>query len=265
MGPRRSTAVLNDAMDVMERKIQILERKGWFSGIEHRREALDRLLPTIRAAKDPITRELYLSLVAERAGVDQKVLEQEAAEAPPPPSPSPAPSGIIRATQPGPRPRRPTADRKLLTLLVHNADIRGRAGSIVRREWLDSAVARELFDRLIGSGHDQPATPTDGLSPAILQAWNELLAEAPYLSSAEQEKEFDALCLTLEARPYRRQLAALDRAKQEASDPTAAISERRVVLEAFRQKFPSEYARWIQARGSSRSARSGSPPPGSRS
>ena len=55
--------ILKDAVDVMERKIQLLDRKGWFTGIEHRRDALDRLLPTIRATRDPIQRELYLSLV----------------------------------------------------------------------------------------------------------------------------------------------------------------------------------------------------------
>ena len=47
--------VLGDAIDLLERKIQMLERKGYFEGVEHRREALDRLLPTIRAAADPIT------------------------------------------------------------------------------------------------------------------------------------------------------------------------------------------------------------------
>src|SRR2546425_5511468 len=53
-------AVLKDAVDVFERKIQILERKGFFGTLPGRRRALDRLLPTIRAAQDPITRELYL-------------------------------------------------------------------------------------------------------------------------------------------------------------------------------------------------------------
>jgi len=74
--------VLGDAIDLLERKIQMLERKGYFEGVEHRREALDRLLPTIRAAADPITRELYLSLTAERAGVSKDVLEKELAAAP---------------------------------------------------------------------------------------------------------------------------------------------------------------------------------------
>ena len=69
--------VLTDAMDVLERKVDLLEKKGWFSGVEQRREALDRLLPTIRATKDPIQRELYLSIVAERAKVSVSVLAEE--------------------------------------------------------------------------------------------------------------------------------------------------------------------------------------------
>src|SRR5439155_1627074 len=70
---------LKDAVDVCERKIQILERRGVFGSLPGRRRALDRLLPTIRAAADPITRELYLSRAAEVASVRKDVLEREVA------------------------------------------------------------------------------------------------------------------------------------------------------------------------------------------
>src|SRR5216110_492364 len=69
--------VLKDAVDVFERKIQILDRKGFFGTIPGRRRALDRLVPTIRAAADPIMRELYISRAAEVAGVRKEVLERE--------------------------------------------------------------------------------------------------------------------------------------------------------------------------------------------
>src|SRR2546428_3594709 len=65
--------ILKDAVDVLERKIQILDRKGFFGTLPGRRRALDRLLPTIRAASDPITRELYISRTAEVAGVRKDV------------------------------------------------------------------------------------------------------------------------------------------------------------------------------------------------
>src|SRR5204862_7004293 len=66
---------LEDSVDVLERKIQILERKGFFGSLPGRRRALDRLLPTIRAAADPITRDLYISRVAEVAGIRKDVLQ----------------------------------------------------------------------------------------------------------------------------------------------------------------------------------------------
>ena len=66
--------LLRDAIDLFERKIQLLERAGWFEGFDRRRDAVDRLLPTIRAAADPITRELYLSLASQRSGVSKDVL-----------------------------------------------------------------------------------------------------------------------------------------------------------------------------------------------
>ena len=76
-GARALDQVLKDAIDVLERKLQILERRGLFGSLPGRRRALDRLLPTLRAATDPITRELYLSRVAEAAGVRKDVLERE--------------------------------------------------------------------------------------------------------------------------------------------------------------------------------------------
>ncbi|MBX3172965.1 MAG: DNA primase [Gemmatimonadaceae bacterium] len=66
-----------DAMDVFDRKVQLLQRAGWFADLQHKRRALDRLLPTIRAASDPITRDLYLARAAEAAGIAREVLLQE--------------------------------------------------------------------------------------------------------------------------------------------------------------------------------------------
>ena len=70
--------LLANAVDLFERKIQLLDRKGLFGSLEGRRRALDGLLPTVRAAADPITRGLYLARAAEKSGVAREVLEQEA-------------------------------------------------------------------------------------------------------------------------------------------------------------------------------------------
>ncbi|MEX2181669.1 MAG: DNA primase [Gemmatimonadaceae bacterium] len=69
--------LVGQAMDVFDRKVQLLERAGWFADLQHKRRALDRLLPTIRAASDPITRDLYLARAADAAGIAREVLLQE--------------------------------------------------------------------------------------------------------------------------------------------------------------------------------------------
>ncbi|MGI9090831.1 MAG: toprim domain-containing protein, partial [Gemmatimonadaceae bacterium] len=70
------------SLDVFERKVQILDRGGWFDELQKKRRALDRLLPTIRAASDPLLRDLYVSRVAEKTGVAKEVLLRETAGSP---------------------------------------------------------------------------------------------------------------------------------------------------------------------------------------
>jgi DNA primase len=72
---------LADAVDVLERKVQILERKAYFTTIKGTRQALDALLPTARAAADDVTRDVYLKRIAEKTGVTRETLEGELAEA----------------------------------------------------------------------------------------------------------------------------------------------------------------------------------------
>ncbi|HET7621366.1 MAG TPA: toprim domain-containing protein, partial [Gemmatimonadaceae bacterium] len=72
---------LSQAMDVFERKVQLLERAGWFGDLRGKRRALDRLLPTVRAATDPITRDMYIMRASEAAGVSREVLQREVDEA----------------------------------------------------------------------------------------------------------------------------------------------------------------------------------------
>lgn len=73
---------LSRSVDVFERKIQILDRGGWFDELQKKRRALDRLLPTIRAASDPLLRDLYIGRAAEKTGVAKEVLLREATTSP---------------------------------------------------------------------------------------------------------------------------------------------------------------------------------------
>lgn len=70
------------SMDVFDRKVQLLERGGWFADLQRKRRALDSLIPTIRATTDEITKDLYVNRVAESAGIDREVLLREISAAP---------------------------------------------------------------------------------------------------------------------------------------------------------------------------------------
>ncbi len=69
--------VMKDAVDIMERKIQILGRKGFFASIQGKRRALDGLLPTIRATADPVTKDFYITQVANATGIKNDALVRE--------------------------------------------------------------------------------------------------------------------------------------------------------------------------------------------
>ncbi len=76
-GARGLEQELASSIDVFERKIQLLERGGWFADLRKKRQALDRLLPTLRATRDPLTRDMYLGHASAAAGVSRELLERE--------------------------------------------------------------------------------------------------------------------------------------------------------------------------------------------
>jgi DNA primase len=78
-GPEALAELLEDAVDVLERKLQILERQGYLESIEGRRRAVDGLLSTLRSVQDPALRDLYLGRAAERTGVRRDTLVSEVA------------------------------------------------------------------------------------------------------------------------------------------------------------------------------------------
>lgn len=71
---------LREAVDVFDLQIDLLTRKGWFATLHQRRRAVDKLLPTIRATRDPIQRDLYIGRLAEASQLDRALLAKEAEE-----------------------------------------------------------------------------------------------------------------------------------------------------------------------------------------
>jgi DNA primase len=243
------TTVLREALDLMERKVQLLERKGWFTDVEHRREALDRLLPTIRATRDPMMRELYLGLVADRVGVDKRVLEQEANAQPAPAPVTQRPAEPERPAPPPPLSGKASPERQVIRLMIFNRACRARARDLIREEWLRSAVGRELFRTLVSVGDAEPAMPPDGISERARQAWLELLRQPPEVAPSRQEQDFDVLPDLLEGRIYRKDLEELSRQIKASSTPGEMIARKEHLMEEFRTRLPREYARYSEHRG----------------
>ena len=176
--------VLKQAIDVLERKIQILERKGFFGTLPGRRRALDRLLPTIRAAADPITRELYISRVAEVAGVRKDVLEREAGTGS---GQRGAVGNVSRAAAPrSPLPALPSsAEKVLLVLMLAGEPWKARVAEAVDPEEFEFPPYRAVFEAL---ADDAP----DRLDETAARAYEALQADA-HAEAAATDRTPDAM------------------------------------------------------------------------
>ena len=201
---------LKDSVDVLERKIQILERKGFFGTLPGRRRALDRLLPTIRAAADPITRDLYIGRVAEVTGVRRDVLERE-----------------VDPKEPFAALRRPAAtsavlpsnaEKSLLLLMLTGQPWRSRVIEAVDAEQFEFPVYRSVFEAL---ADDAP----DRLDETAARAYEALQAEG--MTDERPDVVFERSVNWLEARLLDREI---DR-KQQEIDLAPEAEKARLTLE----------------------------------
>ncbi|MGE0160098.1 MAG: DNA primase [Gemmatimonadales bacterium] len=167
---------LDDALDVLDRKLQILDQRDFFSSIERTRSAVDRLLPTLRAAADPALRDIYVDKVAKKTGVRRETLEAEmkrtrrraaAGDTPPAGAPAPAPASA-RATGMG-------AERKLLMMMLRGLEWVERAGEVVSAEDFDDPHHRAIFQALL----DDPEMriPPPSMDPVAARRLEEILSD----------------------------------------------------------------------------------------
>ena len=217
--------VLGDAVDLLERKIQILERRGFFGTVPGRRRALDRLLPTLRAASDPITRELYLSRVSEAAGIRKDVLEREvgagsgertmereraAGSGRSRGRPSGGSPGNQFDRSPLPAPLLPAGAEKALLLLMLAGDAwPARVKDAVDPEEFDFPVYRSLYEALLDDAPDR-------LDETAARAFEQLKAEG--LSGRDPDRTFTAAVNWIEARRLEREVERLEGEIPLASD-----------------------------------------------
>ena len=222
-GKEKLEEYIAQAIDVFERKIQLLERHGAFGDLRRKRQAIDKLLPTLRAVSDPLTRDLYVARTSEASGVGRELLEREIGHGPepvrgrgpeppppeyfePPPEASPAPVARHRDPRRTPGVR---TEWELVRVMLHQPTYVEVVAEHVGPQEFEDPSLRAIYARLAAADPDRSvddlAAGLDEEANAVLQR---LLAEDGGLESAQRTVQD---CLTaLQLQRLQRAIAEID-------------------------------------------------------
>jgi DNA primase len=204
---------LDDAVDVLDRKLHILEERDYFSSIERTREAVDRLLPTLRAAADPALHDIYVAKVAERTGVRRETLEAELRRTGRSVTRGPT-EGKPARRRDAPQVPRLGAERALLVLLMKSPGFTERAGERLGGEDFVDPSYRAIFLALLED--PELKAPPSGMDVVAAQRMQELLDDPEEIGHAS--RVFEDAVSRIRVANLGRQLQALDRRIEESDD-----------------------------------------------
>ncbi len=257
------TARLTDAIDVFDRKIQLLDRAGWFGELHKKRRALDRLLPTIRATSDELMRDLYVSRASEVTGVAREVLDRElGGKALPPPTgssqisaPRIAPASRIRRGNLRPRytERGASAEKELIRALL---TVRTRVESIAER--LDEDKFRDphyrsIYRALIAAGSDASIEEVSShLDEDSIATMEQLMAEDAF--QMDPDRTISDSLAALAARDLDERLAAIDRLVPlaDVKEKDTLIAEKREIMRQLQASGQKHFKAFRQGGGRAR-------------
>jgi DNA primase len=253
-GAKALESELASSIDVFERKIQLLERGGWFGDLRKKRQALDRLLPTLRATSDPLTRDMYLGHAATAAGVTRELLERELNAAPrratarsaAPRAPAiapvedrgrPVPPPSLERVRRGERrragERASSAERELLRVLLHRPAYLEQVLERIGAEGFRDPDLQRIFTVMAEHGADAGVEVLAGhLDEDAVEAMQELLDESGGLDHADEA--IAGSLVAMHERGLTDRMAEIDREMPLASD-----SEKDVLI-AEKQRLRSE-------------------------
>lgn len=233
---------LDSAVDLLDRKLQLLDEKGYLGRVDGIRTAVDKLLPTLRATRDPALRDIYTAQVAARTGVRRATLEAELAKAAAPPArvagDTPPPSVPGRDAGAGRRAglREHEAERQLLVILLRSRGWIDRALERVGPGEFRNAAYRAIFEALTENPELKP--PLEGASPELQSELERLLGDPHEVEHPEQA--FGDCLLDLEDRALQDEHDGLEEALRAATTE----DEKRAVLERVGEVRRSRRGRW---------------------
>jgi DNA primase len=216
-------AELDRALDVFDRKVQVLERAGWFGDLDRKRTAIDKTLPTIRAAVDPITRSLYVARLSEASGVPEATLLREVADSAPVPAPSTAPVEPPTPQRPATRPTRTaqqpgvSAERALVGTVVVVRSLLDMVAEKIDATALRDPSCRAIFEALLRAGPDATVDELAAtLTPEAIALLQTMLADGTM--GADPARVIDDSLAHLRVRALRERLDEIERTMRLASD-----------------------------------------------
>lgn len=231
---------MDDAVDVLERKFQILEGRGYFEDVEGIRKALDGLLPTLRAAKDATLQDIYVDRVAKRTGVRRETLEAEIRGATASSRRVTAqrverPQQRAGGSSPG-RPGRDAPEHLLLLLMVRDTGRIRPAADLVPAEEIRGAVNRELYEALARGGEGAEELSALPMSAEAAVLLDELRADRTELS--DPDRMFWEQVETIRLRPQLDRLDELQArlAETDPSEHAALFAEKAELKRKLKEK-----------------------------
>ncbi len=259
-GPALESAV-NDAIDIFERKIQLLDRAGWFSELQKKRRALDRLLPTLRATSDEIMRDLYVSRASEITGVAREILDREIGALSPRGQRGQGEERSISAPPPlaarvrrGERRMRPvgigfSAERELVRAMLIDPGRVEMIGEKVGTETFRDPQYRAIYEALISVG---PGATLESIASVLNEDEVELVEDLAADKGAQLNaaRTIDDSIAALQAREISDRLVDIDRLIPLASadEKDTLITEKQELIKEMRGAGRNEYKAFRQRR-----------------
>ncbi len=242
---------LDDAVDVLERKVQILERKGFFTSIAGTRRAIDALMPTIRAASDEVLRGVYLRRLSEKTGVPQDTLQKEVAEVPARDVrhrgyPERRERSEGRRAEDFGAPPAPVAmpslgpERNLLLLMLRDEAWVERTARVVSPEEFRYPVYRTIFEKLIEleGSRDGEGEWLESFPPEVVAVLEEIRGDPEGVEIADAEEFFQASIRNLLARPFEERMTEIGREMEIAAPEQQArlLEEKKQITAMMRER-----------------------------
>ncbi|UCC74520.1 MAG: DNA primase [Gemmatimonadota bacterium] len=213
-GPDALAEYTDAAIDVLDRKIQILEKRGYLDTSEGKRRAVDAMMLSVRAAADEALCDIYLGRVASVTGVRRQTLERELQR--PVGAPRRRRGPAQETGEPAQTVPKLGAERKLLLLLLRDRSLVPRVAGQVEPNSFRTPQYREIYQALLGAAEQAASGGRDDagdlewaeeLAPALYERVRELTADPEELTNPEAV--LDDAITRLRARALEKRLADL--------------------------------------------------------